>query len=194
MRPVAISLTTAVLSAAILGASVKVTIKFDRSATLTEPRTYTWLDSPPYLTDVAPDLLRDERLEKSALDGPIRAAVDRELTARRWRPVAHGDNPEFEVVYYVFITAGANASVLGSYYQYTTGWAPAVYAEGGLATTAMTVVEKGSLVVDLIDRERKTAVWRGTAVGTLERTREQSKRLEIIADAVKKLFRKFPPR
>lgn len=194
MRP-ALALGLVVLTvAALQAADVKIDVKVDKSATFKGPRTYVWLETPPYTTSTAPDVLRDERLEKEALDGPIRAAVDRELTARGWRPAAAGQEPDFKVVYYAIASVGVNASVLGSYYQYTTGWAPMIYGEGGIQTSGMSFVEKGTIVIDLIDRARNTAVWRGTASGTLDRTREQVKRLEVISDAITRLFRKLPTR
>jgi Domain of unknown function (DUF4136) len=192
MKPIAIALSTALLNVALLAASVKTDVKFDRSAKLDAPHTYTWLDSPEYVTNVAPDVLRDERLEKAALDAPIRDAIDRELSAHQWRRVGADQSPEFQVVYYVFLSTGAQASMLGDFYQYTTGWQ--VYSDAGRPTSYVTVVEKGTLVVDLIDPARKSAVWRGTASGDLDRTRSQDKRVAIIADGIKRLFRKFPPK
>ncbi len=196
MRSTAFTIAAAaILSVAIAAADgVKTNVKFDQKASLKGARTYTWLESPPYVTNAAPDIVKDERLEKEALDAPIRSAIDRALAERGWRPVAAANAPEFQVVYYGFMTAGADASVLGSFYQYTTGWGPAIYGEGGLPTTSYTIVEKGTLVIDIVDPARKTAVWRGTASGTMDRTREQSKRIEIITDAVNRLFKKFPPR
>jgi hypothetical protein len=195
MRRAATALAIAFSSAAVIGAaSVKIAVKVDPRAAFKQSATYTWLESPEYITDVNPDLHRDERLEKAALDGPIRAAIDQAFSERGWRRVAADQSPDFQVVYYAFLSTSANASVLGSFYQYTTGWGQSVYTDHGRATTSFTIVEKGTLVVDVIDPGRKAAVWRGTATGTLERTRDQAKRIEVISDAIKKLFRKFPSR
>src|SRR5262245_1518826 len=113
MKPIAMALSTALLNVALLAASGQTDVKFDRPAKLDVPHTYAWLDSPEYVTNVAPDVLRDERLEKAALDAPIREAIDRELTARQWRRVGADESPEFQVVYYVFLSTGAQASMLG---------------------------------------------------------------------------------
>ena len=188
------ALVVCLASTALLAASVKVDVQRDKKANFAAFKTYEWLEAAPYVVAVDPDVLKDERLEKAALDGPIKAAVDQELTRLGLRPVTAGEQADLQVVYTAFMTVGANASVLGSYYQYTTGWAPKVYTNDGRQTASLEVFEKGTLVVDLVRRADRTAVWRGTATGAVKRENSQEKRLSIIRDAVKKMFSKYPRR
>jgi hypothetical protein len=49
--------------------------------------------------------------------------------------------------------------------------------------------ELGTLIIDVVDAEKKSLVWRGTAIGVVEpgRTREQ------MTETVKKMLANFPP-
>ncbi|HEX6974645.1 MAG TPA: DUF4136 domain-containing protein [Vicinamibacterales bacterium] len=173
---------------------IKTDVKFDKTAVLVGSHSYKWLESPEYMTNVAPDILKDERLEKAALDAPIRAAVDRALAAKGWHVAAAGETAEFEVVYYAFLSTDVNSAVLGSFYQYTNGWSPVIYTDAGRQSSGTSIIEKGTIVVDVVNPARQSAVWRGVAAGSLDRSRAQDKRIAVIGDAIKKLFEKFPPK
>lgn len=172
-------------------AGVKVKTEHDRTADFASLRSYGWLPTPPYTINIAPEA-RDDRFERDALDAPIRAAIDRVLASKRFSGAAPGAEPDFHIVYYAALGIGMNADVLGQHYAYLTGWgSPFV---GATPTTALRVIEEGTLVVDILRRDRTTAIWRGTATGAVDRSRKQDERLRTIDDAVKKLFAKFPPR
>ena len=64
-------------------ADVMVKTEYDTKGDFTSLRTYTWLPTPPYTTTMAPQA-RDERFERDTLDEPIRAAVDRVLSVKRF--------------------------------------------------------------------------------------------------------------
>ena len=49
--------------------------------------------------------------------------------------------------------------------------------------------ELGTLIIDIVDAEKKSLVWRGTAVGVVEPGRT----MEQINETVKKMFVNFPP-
>lgn len=119
-------------------AGVKVKTEHDRSADFASLRSYRWLPTPPYTIGIAPEA-RDHRLERDALDGPIKVV-------------------------------------------------------GATPTTSLRVIEEGTLVVDVLRRDRITAIWHATATGALDRSRNQEQRLRTIDEAVKKMFAPFPPR
>jgi hypothetical protein len=63
---------------------------------------------------------------------------------------------------------------------------------GGIATTIVTNVPVGTLVVDLVDTESKELVWRGQATDTIDRDSEA--RDEQLRNAVIEMFEGFPVR
>jgi hypothetical protein len=52
----------------------------------------------------------------------------------------------------------------------------------------------GTVIVDLVDAATKQLVWRGGATSALDSEASAEKRQDLVDDAMKKLFAKFPPR
>jgi uncharacterized protein DUF4136 len=176
--------------AAMMGAAQKLTVDSHFDATADFPRltTYAWLPPPPLTTEVAPGAEDNPGLTQKALEPQIVASVDREL-ARRGLSKAT-DAPQLNVVFYAALKIGTDDMQLGSYYQYTTGWAtPLANATQG---DQVTMYEQGSIVVDLIDRSSKKAIWRGSASSRVTEENTQEKRLARVDEAVVRMFSKFP--
>jgi hypothetical protein len=185
------SIVVAVAVAGLEAAGIKVKTEHDRNADFASLRSYAWLPTPPYVSQVAPEA-RDPRLAEEALDEPIRAAVDRVLAGKGFAASADAAEPDVHVVYYAAFGLGMNVSVLGEHYGYLTGWGSPLL--GTTATTSVRVLEQGTLVVDILRRDGTVAIWRGTASGAVDRSRTREQRLQTIDTAVRKMFAKFPPR
>ena len=86
---------SAVTVGTLAAADIEVKIEYDTKGDFTSLRTYTWLATPPYAyaTTMAPPA-RDERFERDTLDEPIRAAVDRVLSAKGFTFAEPGSSPE----------------------------------------------------------------------------------------------------
>lgn len=175
-------------------AAQKVDIKTnqDKSADFSVVRTYAWLPPAPVVRNFAPDAVTNPTLSQEALGPPIVAAVDRQLAARGLVQ-APADVADVHVVYFAALSFGFNQSYLGEYYGYITGWGspiPSAFAP----TTSVTVYEKGTVLVDVVNRATKRAMWRGTAVTRIQHEHTLEKRVERINDGVEKMFREFPIR
>src|SRR5215204_1582782 len=103
------------MSMTTLGADMKVTTEHDRMADFAVLHSYDWLPTPPYTMNMAPEA-RDERLQRDALDEPIRAAIDKALAGKRFSAAASPSEPDIHVVYYATVGIGMNAEVLGQHY------------------------------------------------------------------------------
>jgi hypothetical protein len=68
------------------------------------------------------------------------------------------------------------------------GWGPGRW---GVTTAAVRDIPVGTLVVDLVDADRKQLVWRGAASRTIEDPEDRSP--EAVNKAIAKLFARFPP-
>jgi Domain of unknown function (DUF4136) len=169
-------------------AGVTVSVEQDPKADLAALRTYRWLPTPPYLNQ-QPAEARDPR-QLEALDEQVRASVDRALGEKRFKTAGSTATPDFHVVYYAAVGTGMNVGVLGAHYGYVTGWGSAIV--GANPTTSPKVIDEGTLVIDILRRDRAVAIWRGTATGTVDRTRTDEERRQTIASAVKEMFAKFP--
>lgn len=150
-------------------------------------KTYMWLPSPPPKTEIAPGVARDPLEVQKELEPTIRQTADRELAAHGWKRLDSG--ADVQIVYYLAQGVSFNASNLGEYYQYATGYA-LVVSPLISPTDSIKVMEEGTLIIDVV-QDRK-AIWRGTASGTINRDNSDEKRLKNVSDAVKKLIAKLP--
>lgn len=153
-------------------------------------KTYAWLPPVPVVKNVAPDAVTNPTLSEEALMPALVSAVDRELAARGFTR-ASAETADVHVAYFAALSVGFNQSYLGEHYGYITGWASPIPI--GLApTTNVNVYEKGTVLVDIVDRAAKKAVWRGTALTRIAQEHSVEQRIERINDAVKRMFEKYP--
>ena len=57
----------------------------------------------------------------------------------------------------------------------------------------MRIYETGTIILDIIDPAKKSAVWRATASGEIDREKSQEKRLELIGKVIDDALKKFRP-
>jgi Domain of unknown function (DUF4136) len=152
-------------------------------------KTYAWLPPAPLVKNVAPDAVSNPTLSQEALGPPLVAAIDRQLTARGMTQVAP-DAADVHVTYFAALTVGFNQTYLGEYYGYVTGWASPVV--GLTPSTSMSVYEKGTVLVDIVDRSAKRAIWRGTVVTRIAQERTLEQRIARINEGAEKIFQRYP--
>jgi uncharacterized protein DUF4136 len=186
--------TTALAGLAFAGVAVaqKVEIKTNQAQNTDFKvfKTYAWLPPVPVVKNVAPDAASNPTLSEEALMPALVSAVDRELAARGLTK-APADTADVHVAYFAALSVGFDQSYLGEHYGYITGWASPIPI--GLApTTNVNVYEKGTVLVDIVDRAAKKAVWRGTALTRIAQEHSVEQRIERINDAVKRMFEKYP--
>lgn len=80
----------------------------------------------------------------------------------------------------------------------TGGWGYGYYGRGWGGPYGNTYVDVrnvpvGTLVVDLVDRARNEAVWRGIAEGTVDQNATPQESEQRINEAVARMFSHFPP-
>jgi hypothetical protein len=189
-----LSVSTAVLLLAAAVGAQKLEIKtyVDKEADFSAIRTYAWLPPAPAVQAVAPDIPTNPTLSQEALGPHITAAVDRQLKARGLAPASTGE-ADVHLVYFAAMTVGFNQSYLGEHYGYVTGWGSPVPL--GLApSTSLSVYEKGTVLVDMVQRAAKRGIWRGTAVTRIDQEKTLEQRIGRINQAVDRMFEQFPIR
>lgn len=160
-------------------ASVRVSVDYDPTEDFSTYRTFTWFPAPQHQTG-------DYRIDNPLLDGRIRSAVVRNLTARGFQKVEDRD-PDFYVVYHLAIEQKLDVRTVNR--GYINGWG---YYTSWPETTVQQY-DEGSLVIDIADAREKELVWRGVGVGRVraQSTPEQSTR--EVGEAVDLILAKFPP-
>lgn len=175
------------LAAPMFAQKIEIEAHRDEKADFKALRTYGWLPPPPAIQNTTPEL-SNPNLSQEVLGPHIVAAVDRELTARGLKRLDEGE-PDVHVVYYAALTMTMNSDVLGSYYQYTTGWAIPL---GPMPTTSLRTFERGTIIVDVISKSAKKAIWRGSMATNVNQETTREKRIERINQAIKRTFERFP--
>jgi hypothetical protein len=75
----------------------------------------------------------------------------------------------------------------------SSGWGYGYHGHGGTYVDVRNV-PMGTLVVDLVDRAKGEAVWRGIAEGSVDQDATPQESEQRINSAVEQLFRNFPPK
>src|SRR3984893_9522077 len=145
---------------------------YDRSATFSQYKTYSW--------------------EKVQTQDPlsvdrIKEAVHGALSAKGLTPVESGGD-----VAIVAIETTQTQQTLNTFYDgFGGGWRWRGGGGFGSSTTTVDNYKVGTLVVDLFDAHTKTIVWRGSSSDTL--SDKSDKNIKNLDKGVQKMFDHFPP-
>jgi len=157
----------------------KVTVQFNKQAHFNQYKTYSWL---PHGAVGHPILAVD-----------IIGAVDHQLQAKGLQLVR--SNGDLLVNGYGSLSESMNVSFDVDVYAAPGLDGPITWANGtprpGNSTSV--VVDKGTLVIDLVDRHAKQLQWRGIAKAKVD-PEEVEKSFEIVEKAVAKMFKDYPPK
>ncbi len=147
MKKLTIALSILVSLATATAFGQKVNVDWDKSASFSDLKTYTWAKGTP-----APNQLVDERITK---------AIDGQLAAKGLQKVESGNNPDLIVTYAAAVGSQTqlNTNNMGGYGPWRYGWGGA----GGMSTTTVQQIPVGQLVVELGDVKNKNLLWRATA-------------------------------
>ena len=180
------------LAVAAVGGAQKLEVKSERDpeANFTAIRTYAWLPPAPMIKNVAPDAVSNPNLTDEVLGPHLVAAFDKQLAARGLSKVER-DAADIHVVYLAALTAGVSQSFLGEHYGYITGWGAPMAPTLAPATSSM-VHQKGTVVVDVVQRASNRAIWRGSVVTRINQESTLDKRIARINEAAERIFQKFP--
>jgi len=141
----------------------------------------------------------DVKMARSADDDPaaikrqfgptIVDAITGELNQRGLSPAAAAAAPDLRFHYYLLVTVGVNAQVMGQFLPAVPEWGlPPFNAQ----TSAFSIVQTGSLVLDAVSPTLSRVVWRGIAQTEIETERTDEQRHKRIREVVRELVKKFP--
>jgi uncharacterized protein DUF4136 len=155
---------------------------YDRSANFSHLTTYGWLP----LDQAAP---ADQRLLDRYIDNRLRAAVDRELGAKGYRP-AGSAAPDFLLNYRLATEPASGVKGDPTRYFYGAGW----YGWPGIESLYTESYDEGTLYIAVLDGASKHMIWLGAADARLLPTISLERRVRRVDAAVDQILAKFPPR
>jgi len=165
--------------ASLNGLAQKVTIDFDKGTDFSRLKTYAWIKGTP--------------ASNPKLDLYIMAVGDPQLAQKGLTKVEVKD-ADLLITYHAASNAEINATILDNHsYALALGLPQATdvtwWALPPQGSTAR-LIRKGTLAVEVIDRERHRLIWTGSAKVTLDEKR--SKALDQLDKALIKVFNGYP--
>ena len=162
---------------AMLGSTVlaeSVTTDYDRSANFASFKTYAWVRG----TEVS-DQLNHKRIVQS---------IDAQLAQKGMHLVEASATPDVLIAYHVRLDRDLQID------GFSSGWG--AYRLGGnrSGTARAAEITVGTIVVDMVDANTKTIVWRGTASKDLDGGASAEKRDKNARKTMEKLFKNYPPK
>jgi hypothetical protein len=130
-----------------------------------------------------------EQLRKN-LEPFVLASADETLAKKGLTRLESGQ-PDLYLDYYMLIGPGAASQYHGQFVGAVPAWGLPDFA---MSTSAVKIYEQGSLIIDIVSPAQKHTVWRGSAAAEVDRRRTAAERADVIAEAVGKMFEKFPPK
>jgi hypothetical protein len=128
------------------------------------------------------------------IDDRIAAAIDTQLAAKGLTKTE--SNPDVFIVYHVAFDKQKDISTFssggGGYGPYGWGWGGGW--AGGTSTTQVRDILIGTLVIDMADAKKGQLAWRGMGVKEVNTQASPEKRDKSINEAVKKIFKNYPPK
>lgn len=185
--------TTALLAwlcavAVLHGAKIKTRAESDPTFNFREVKTWAW--SPTGGGDVimARTSGDDPAPVKKRVDPVITAAVTRELGLLGLSEASAGP-PDITIHYYLLVTVGVNAQLVGQFLPAVPEWGVPPFAG---ATQSLDIITRGSLLLDAVSTKLGRVVWRGVAQTDIDTEQSDAKRDTLIRDAVHDLVKRIP--
>jgi len=194
IRRPAVSLCTMVLLCAtgvVLDAGMKITAQFDKRFDFATLKTWTWETPAPGKVILL--RTKDDNPEQARLrfESTVIDAVNAGFPKRGLAPAAAGSTADVRVAYYLIVTIGENSEYMGYNIPGSVSW---VLPPFNPATTRLEVVQRGSVVVDIISPAKQSVIWRGMAQGQIDEGKSDDQRKARIREAVDKVLAKYPPK
>ena len=171
----------AVLLVPTVAGAQRVSYDYNKAASFAGFRTYAFKDG----TKVGQQLIDDR----------IVAAIETQLAAKGFTKAE--TDPDVFVVYHVAFDTQKDISTYssgygGGYGPYGWGWGGGW--AGGTTSTQVRDIVVGTLVIDLADARKSELAWRGMGVREVNTQANPEKRDKSINEAVKKIFKNYPPK
>ena len=180
-----ILLAFALISVLLIGCStVKTEYQAAPSNTLGTARTFAWFDTTQSASQ--------NQVKNPEVAAYLTKAIEKQLTSMGYRKVQKSE-ADFLIAWFGKVQDQvSNQSIAHFYNTYGYGTLaakhPAMVEEGGLQRHFTT----GTLVVDIIDPQVKSVVWRGSATDTIVEDMSRADVGAYLDRSVRQLFKDFP--
>jgi hypothetical protein len=187
LAPFVLAALLALPAAGVL-ARTEVRVEHDKTFNFKPVRTWAWSPAGRGAVKMARTQSDDPEGMRKLAEPIIVEAVGQEIKQRGLTEAA-ADGADLHIAYYLLLTMGESAQVMGQFLPGTTAWAMPPFA---MSTQSLEMMNQGALVLDLSARD--TVVWRGVARAKIKFDADQKRRESLLREAVRDLLRKYPPK
>ena len=184
----AVALGVAVLGVAVGAAKIKSRADYDHSFAFKSVQTWAWDVSGPGEVKMARSSEDDPEVIRRRIEPTLVPAVERELAKAGLKKATAG-TPDVRVHYYALVTVGFATQTAGQFLPSVAEWGIPPYVP---STTSFDIVQRGSIVLDVLSTALGHVVWRGIAEGDIDQIKDDSDRDATIRNAVHDLVQRLP--
>ena len=190
LRPPIVLLFVAVAAAALSAADIKIKTQFNKDFNFVGLNTYAWHPSGVGEVKMLVVGVGDAAEIRRRIEPIIVQAVEDNLKKLGFTQTA-SNQAALLVNYYALIGTSLSAQEMGQFVPAVPEWGlPPLTG----ATQSMTSYMTGSLILDMSSPALGSVVWRGVAEAQVDRLKSDAERQKRLADAVKQMLKKFPPK
>jgi len=160
--------------------TITVKTDFDLGQDFSKYKTYRFT-----MKKIPGDALEDNDLLKNR----VRSSIEKSLKEKGF-VLENATEVDFIVVAHAGVKGQMQETNWGGAQGY--GWYDPWYGAGG-GRTDVTYYEQGTLIIDMVDHEKKMLVWRGIAQGIVQTYSDPEEQQENLNDTVKEILNTFPP-
>jgi len=178
----------AAAAAAVMAGGIKIKTVPDKTFSFVGLKTFDW--HPEGRGKLQLQLSTGEKAEdlQKRFFPVIDDQIERAFPARGYTKPASGA-PDFWVHYYVLIKLGSTSQEMGQFLPNNAYWGIPPFTPN---TTAISIFETGSIVLDVASVKTKAMVWRGVASAEIDRQIDGAERDKRIRKAIDDMVKKFP--
>lgn len=185
MRIVHAALSVAIALSFLSCSSSRIQTDYDHRADFSSYSTFAWYQAEENIGPTeGPSQIVDRR---------IRHSIAENLEARGLGRAEPGD-ADLTVTYYASLNSQMQFHTTGWGYGAGWGWGPYWgYGYGfwpGWTTTTVHTYHEGTVIIDIIDREKNQLVWRGVTTRVLGKKSHSDEKID---QAMARVFADFPP-
>jgi len=186
---VCVTLSVAVASVIAQAAKVNLRADYDKQFDFRAVRTWGWDIEEKGDVKMARSAEDDPEAIKRQFGPTIVDAITSELNQRGLSPADASKPPDLRFHYYLLVTVGVNAQTAGQFLPAVPEWGLPPFSP---QTTAFSIVQQGSLVLDAVSPVVSRVVWRGIAQTEIETERTDEQRHKRLREVVRELVKRFP--
>lgn len=176
---IAVLFSVALVPPGLHAKKVKIQVQYNKQTDFTKFKTYAWS--------------KHDAVARPVLALEVMGAVDDELQHRGLTRVEA--NSDLMVIFYGGINTDTSIAASDPSYSSTGGipsvdsnvWSGSSLSRG---PSSAVFIQKGTLMIDLVDSQAKGLAWRGIATGNLDTN--DTKALEEVDKSIEKMFAEYP--